>query len=137
MRLQLERHGIALKPSPHYFKIFDEQGEIQYLQWLTEAKRISFASLVVDFLDMLTHLRSDVDLFQQLIPNEEAFRTLVETWFRNSRLYKIISLAAERGITIIITSDHGSVLCQNPAKISSPHELSSGLRTKEGKDIIF
>jgi DNA-binding response OmpR family regulator len=137
MRLQLERHGIALKPSPHYFKIFDEQGEIQYLQWLTEAKRISFASLVVDFLDMLTHLRSDVALFQQLIPNEEAFRTLVETWFRNSRLYKIISLAAERGITIIITSDHGSVLCQNPAKISSPHELSSGLRTKEGKDIIF
>ena len=137
MRLQLERHGIALKPSPHYFKIFDEQGEIQYLQWLTEAKRISLASLVVDFLDMLTHLRSDVALFQQLIPNEEAFRTLVETWFRNSRLYRIISLAAERGITIIITSDHGSVLCQNPAKISSPHELSSGLRTKEGKDIIF
>ncbi len=137
MRLQLERHGIALKPSPHYFKIFDEQGEIQYLQWLTEAKRISFASLVVDFLDMLTHLRSDVALFQQLIPNEEAFRTLVETWFRNSRLYRIISLAAKRGITVIITSDHGSVLCQNPAKISSPHELSSGLRTKEGKDIIF
>ena len=137
MRLQLERHGIALKPSPHYFKIFDEQGEIQYLQWLTEAKRISFTSLVVDFLDMLTHLRSDVALFQQLIPNEEAFRTLVETWFRNSRLYRIISIAAKRGITIIITSDHGSVLCQNPAKISSPHELSSGLRTKEGKDIIF
>ncbi len=135
MHLQLERHGIALKPSPHYFKIFDARGEIQYLQWLTDANYISLAALVVDFLDMLTHLRSDVALFQQLIPNEEAFRTLVQTWFRNSRIYKIIKLAAERDITIIITSDHGSVLCQNAAKISSQYELSSGLRVKEGKEI--
>ena len=137
MHLQLERHGIALKPSPHYFKIFDARGEIQYLQWLTDANQISLAAVVVDFLDMLTHLRSDVALFQQLIPNEEAFRTLVQAWFQNSRIYKIIKLAAERGITIIITSDHGSVLCQNAAKISSQYELSSGLRVKEGKDISY
>ena len=136
MYLQLERHGIALKPSPHYFKIFDARGEIQYLQWLTDANRISLAAVVVDFLDMLTHLRSEESLFQQLIPNEEAFRTLVQTWFQNSRLYKIINLAAERGTTIIITSDHGSVLCQNAAKISSHHELTSGLRAKEGKEIL-
>lgn len=135
MSLQLERYGIALKPSPHYFKIFDERGEIQYLNWFTEATRISFAALVVDFLDMLTHLRSENTIFQQLIPNEEAFRTLVQSWYKHSRLNKIISLAAERGITVIITSDHGSVLCQNAAKISSQHELSSGLRVKEGKDI--
>ncbi len=135
MYLQLERHGIVLKPSPHYFKIFDARGEIQYLQWLTDANRISLAAVVVDFLDMLTHLRSDVPLFQQLISNEEAFRMIVQTWFQNSRLYKIINLAAKRGITTIITSDHGSVLCQNAVKISSPNELSSGLRAKEGKDI--
>ncbi len=135
MHMQLERHGIVLKPSPHYFKIFDARGEIQYLQWLSEAPRISLAAVVVDFLDMLTHLRSDVDLFQQLVPNEESFRMHVQTWFRYSRMYELIRLAAERGITIILTSDHGSVLCQNAAKISSRHELSSGLRVKEGRDI--
>lgn len=135
MRLQLERHGIALKPPPHYFKIFDEHGEIQYLQWLTDTNQISLAAVVIDFLDMLTHLRSEVSLFKQLIPSEEAFRTLVQTWFRNSRLNKLFSLAAERGITIVITSDHGSVLCQNAVKISSPNELTSGLRAKKGKDI--
>ena len=135
MYLQLERHGIVLKPSPHYFKIFDARGEIQYLQWLTDAPRISLAAVVVDFLDMLTHLRSDVDLLQQLVPNEESFRMLVETWFRYSRMYELIRLAAERGITIVLTSDHGSLLCQNAAKVSSRHELSSGLRVKEGRDI--
>ena len=135
MYLQLERYGIVLKPSPHYFKIFDAHGEMQYLQWLTETPRISLAAVVVDFLDMLTHLRSEVNLFQQLVPNEEAFRMLVQTWFQYSRIYDLIRLAAERGITIIVTSDHGSVLCQNAAKISSRHELSTGLRMKEGKDI--
>ena len=137
MRLQLDRYGIALKPSPQYFKIFDARGETQYLQWLTEAKWITLAAVVVDFLDMLTHSRSDMSIIKQLITNEEAFRTLVQTWFRSSHLYQIIRLAAERGITIIITSDHGSVLCQNAAKISSPHDLTSGLRTKEGRNISF
>ncbi len=137
MLLQLDRHGIVLKPSPHYFKIFDARGETQYLQWLDETRRISLAALVVGFLDMLTHLRSEVGLFQQLIPNEGAFRSFVQTWFQNSPIYKIIKLAAERGMTIIITSDHGSVLCQSPAKVSSRHELTSGMRVKEGKDIVY
>ena len=136
MYLQLDRHGIVLKPSPHYFKIFDARGESQYLQWIYETNRFSLAALVVGFIDMLTHLRSEVDLFQQLVPNEEAFRTLVQSWFQNSDIYKIINLAAERGMTVIITSDHGSVRCENAAKISSRHELSGGLRFKEGKDIL-
>ncbi len=135
LRLQLDRYGITLKPLPHYFKIFDEQGEIQYLDWLKDANQISFTSVVVDFIDMLTHQRNEISLFQQLIPNEEAFRRVVETWFQNSRLNKMFKFAAERGLTIIVTSDHGSVLCQNGVKVSSPNELSSGLRAKEGRDI--
>ena len=135
MRLQLERNGLTLKPFPYYFKIFDEHGEIQYLDWLKDVNQISFTAIVVDFLDMLTHQRSEISLFKQLIPNEEAFRMVIETWFKNSRLYTIFKLAAERGLTIIVTSDHGSVLCKNGVKVSSPHDLSSGLRVKEGMEI--
>jgi len=85
MLLHLERYGIALKPTPHYFKIFDERGEIQYLQWFSETKRISFAAVVVDFIDMLTHMYSDESILQQLIPDEKAFRGVAQTWFKNSR----------------------------------------------------
>lgn len=135
MRLQLERHGILLKPPPHYFKIFDARGEMQYLQWLTTTNKVSLAAVVVDFLDMLTHTRYEVALLQQLIPDESAFRTLVQAWFQHSQLYKMLRTAAERGITVVLTSDHGSVLCQNAAKISSQCELTTGLRFKEGKNI--
>ena len=137
MRLQLERHGIALKPPLHYFKIFDTQGETQYLQWLNVTDRISLEAIVVDFLDMLTHTRYEVDLLRQLIPDEAAFRALVQTWFQHSWLYKIFRIAADRGITIVLTSDHGSLLCQNASKISSQTPLTTGLRFKEGKHITY
>ena len=135
MRLQLERYGITLKPPLHYFKIFDTQGEAQYLQWISTSDRISLEAIVVDFLDMLTHTRYEADLLRQLIPDEAAFRTLVQAWFQHSWLYKIFRMAADRGITVILTSDHGSLLCKNAAKISSQTTLTTGLRFKEGKHI--
>ena len=135
LRLQFERHGIPLKPPAHYFKIFDMRGEMQYLHWLSVADRISLSALVVDFLDMLTHTRYEVNLLRQLIPDEAAFRTLVHAWFQHSRLYEIFRIAAEREITVILTSDHGSLRCQNAAKISSQAELTAGLRFKEGRNI--
>lgn len=135
LRLQLQRHGIALKPPLHYFKIFDTQGEAQYSQWLSVTERISLEAIVVDFLDMLTHTRYEADLLRQLIPDEAAFHALVQAWFQHSWLYKIFRIAADRGITIVLTSDHGSLLCQNAAKISSQTTLTAGLRFKEGKHI--
>ena len=135
LRLQFERHGIPLKPPLHYFKIFDVRGEMQYLHWLSVADKVSLTALVVDFLDMLTYTRYEVELLRQLIPDEAAFRALVHAWFRHSRLYEMFRIAAERGITIVLTSDHGSLLCQNAAKISSQAELTTGLRFKEGRNI--
>ncbi len=135
MRLQLDRHGILLKPPLHYFKIFDTRGEIQYLHWLNVTDRISLTALVVDFLDMMTHTRHEISLIQQLVPDEAAFRTLAQAWFQHSHLYRVFRIAAERDMTVVLTSDHGSLLCQNPAKISSQAELTTGLRFKEGKNI--
>ena len=64
MRLQLDRHGIHLKPAPHYFKIFDVRGEMEYLQWISGVKRISLAAAVVGCIDHLTHKRSEIAFAQ-------------------------------------------------------------------------
>ena len=135
MRMQLERHGIVLKPAPQYFKIFDVRGETEYLQWMNSVPRISLAALVVDFIDILTHKRSETSLLKQLIPDEAAFRTVVHGWFRHSGLFKILRLLAERGITVILTSDHGSILSERPARVSSSQVATSGLRFKLGAEI--
>ena len=135
MRMQLERHGIVLKPAPQYFKIFDVRGETEYLQWMNSVPRISLAALVVDFIDILTHKRSETSFLKQLIPDEAAFRTVVQSWFRHSGLFKILRLLAERGITVILTSDHGSILSERPARVSSSQAATSGLRFKLGAEI--
>ena len=136
MRLQLERHGIHLKPAPHYFKIFDARGEMEYLQWISNVNRISLAAVVVDFIDHLTHKRSEIGLLKQLIPDETAFRTFVQGWFQHSGLYKILKLLADRGVTVILTSDHGSILCQHAAKVSGDRPATNGLRFKVGGELL-
>lgn len=135
MCMLLERHGIVLKPSPQYFKIFDVRGETEYLQWMNSVPRISLAALVVDFIDILTHKRSEMSLLKQLIPDEAAFRTAVRGWFQHSGLFKILKLLAERGVTVVLTSDHGSVLSERPARVSSNQVASSGIRFKLGSEI--
>lgn len=64
MCMQLERHGIILRPSPQYFKIFDVRGEMEYLQWMNGIPQISLAALVGDFVDLLTHKRSEISLLK-------------------------------------------------------------------------
>ena len=135
MRIQLERHGIILKPSPQYFKIFDVRGEMEYLHWMNGIPRISLASLVVGFIDLLTHKPSKRSLLKQLISDEVAFRTVVHGWFRHSGLFKILKLLAERGVTVVLTSDHGSILSEGPAKVSCSQSETSGLRFKLGGEI--
>ena len=135
MRLQLERHGIYLKPTPHYFKIFDVRGEMEYLQWISNTKRISLAAVVVGFIDHLTHKRSEIALLKQLIPDETAFRTFVQNWFQHSGVYKILKLLADRGVTVILTADHGSILCQRATKVSGDRPATNGLRFKVGGEL--
>ena len=136
MRLQLERHGIYLKPPPHYFKIFDARGEMEYLQSIGNTKRISLAAVVVGFIDHLTHKRSEIALLKQLIPDETAFRTFVQNWFQHSGVYKILKLLADRGVTVVLTADHGSILCQRAAKVSGDRPATNGLRFKVGGELI-
>jgi CheY-like chemotaxis protein len=137
LRKQLERHGIILKPSPHYFKIFDIRGEMEYLEWISGVNRISLASVVIDFIDLLTHKRSEISVLRQLIPDETAFRTFVKGWFQHSGVFKILKLLAERGVTVILTTDHGSILSQRAAKISGDRPSTNGLRFKIGGEFLY
>ena len=132
LRLHLERLGLILKPRPHYFKIFDSRGETEYYQWLSGVNRVSLAAIVVDFLDILIHRRSEDELLRQLIPDEAALCRVTEGWYRHSGLAKIFELLAERNAVIVLTSDHGSILCNRAARVSGSKTTSSGLRFKVG-----
>jgi len=132
LMLYLERLGLILKPRARYFKIFDARGEIEYLQWLSTVEKVSLAALVVDFLDIFTHKRSEITLLKELTHNEAAFRGLTEMWFLHSRIYEIFKVLSQRNAVIVLTTDHGSILSQRAARVLGDKSTSSGLRFKLG-----
>ncbi len=132
----LERRHIDLKPEPKYIKILDGEFGRQ-----TESNILSYASnrltsIVVNFVDMLAHGRSDSALLKEIAPDESAYRSLTDSWFRHSSLYGMLqTLSTKKDVTIIITTDHGSVRCLRGSKVIGDREASTNLRYKFGRNL--
>jgi hypothetical protein len=132
MELQLQRAGLYLKPPPRYFKVFDALGGEEYRKRVASYDRVSLAALVVNFLDILTHERSQSEVLQQISPDEKGFRSLLWSWFCNSDLYEILKIIATKGAVVVITTDHGSILCNRASKAFGSRETTTSLRFKVG-----
>ncbi|MFQ6039728.1 MAG: PglZ domain-containing protein, partial [Candidatus Poribacteria bacterium] len=135
MKLKLENMGLILKPGIRYFKIFDARGGEEYLRQVSSHERISLAGLVVNFIDILTHKRSQLDILQQIAPDEAAFRSLTKSWFMHSLLFEIMKIISQKDVTVILTSDHGSILSNRASKAFGSRETSTSLRFKVGNSL--
>jgi len=91
--------------------------------------------MVFNFLDILAHGRSQSDILLEIAPDEAAFRSLMASWFRHSALYDILKDLARSGAMVVVTSDHGSVLCQRSALVQGNRETSTGVRFKYGDNL--
>ena len=96
-----------------------------------------FSVIVYNFLDILSHARTETDIIRELTEDEAAFRSLTRSWFEHSDLYTILRLLSERGHTVIITSDHGTIRVDNPVKVTGDRETSSNLRYKTGRNLAY
>ena len=132
----LERRHIDFKPEPKYIKILDGEFGRQ-----TENNILSYASnrltsIVVNFVDMLAHGRSDSALLKEIAPDESAYRSLTDSWFKHSSLFGMLqTLATKKDVKIIITTDHGSVRCLRGSKVIGDREASTNLRYKFGRNL--
>ena len=96
-----------------------------------------FSVIVYNFLDILSHARTETDIIRELTEDEAAFRSLTRSWFEHSDLYTILKLLAERGHTVVITSDHGTIRVDNPVKVTGDRETSANLRYKTGRNLSY
>ena len=96
-----------------------------------------FSVIVYNFLDILSHARTETDIIRELTEDEAAFRSLTRSWFEHSDLYTFLRLLAERGHTVVITSDHGTIRVDNPVKVTGGRETSSNLRYKTGRNLAY
>ncbi len=131
----LKRRGIKLKTSPQYFKIFDGRGGNTYKKRVAANTRVGLSTLVVNFIDILTHQRSQSDVLQQLAPDESAFRALARSWFSHSVLFEVLRMVAAQNATVVLTSDHGSVFCNRATRARGNRETTTSLRFKIGTNL--
>ena len=96
-----------------------------------------FSVIVYNFLDILSHARTETDIIRELTEDEAAFRSLTRSWFEHSDLYTILRLLSERGHTVVITSDHGTIRVDNPVKVTGDRETSANLRYKTGRNLAY
>jgi CheY-like chemotaxis protein len=96
-----------------------------------------FNVIVYNFVDMLSHARTDMEVIRELADDEAAYRSLTMSWFEHSPLYDIVQQIAENEANLIITTDHGTVRVGTPSKVVGDKNLNTNLRYKVGKNIQY
>jgi CheY-like chemotaxis protein len=93
--------------------------------------------IVYNFVDMLSHARTEMEVIKELADDEAAYRSLTESWFKHSPLLDIFKKIAESKSKVILTTDHGTVRVQNPVKIVGDRNTNTNLRYKTGKNLNY
>ena len=93
--------------------------------------------LVVNFVDMLSHARTDSKMIRELASDEAAYRSLTRSWFKHSSMMTLLERIKDSGAKIILTSDHGTIRVKKPIKIIGEKDINSNMRYKLGRNIQY
>lgn len=93
--------------------------------------------IVYNFVDMLSHARTEMEVIRELADNESAYRSLTLSWFDHSPLHEILKKIAAAGKKLVITTDHGTIRVSNPVKIIGDKNTNTNLRYKTGRNLSY
>ena len=118
-----------------YDKLVSSQDGRDFAQNVSDFLQHDLSAVVVNFVDILAHSRSDSDVLKEIAPDERAYRALTRTWFEHSWLYQAFQQLAEADCTVVITTDHGAIRSLHPTKVIGDRETSTALRYKYGRNL--
>lgn len=132
---QLKRLGKNLKHS--YNKILNLDAGRKLAENLSNLYRYDLNVIVYNFIDMLSHARTEMEIIRELADDEASYRSLMVSWFEHSSLFDIIKQLSEQQYPVMITTDHGSVRVIDPVKIVGDRSTTTNLRYKSGKNLNY
>jgi CheY-like chemotaxis protein len=132
---QLKRLGLNIKHE--YFKITNLLKGKQLADSFLKIKDNQLTVVVINFVDMLSHSKTEMEVIKELASDDKAYRSLTLSWFKNSPLLEMIKKAQTMGLQMVITTDHGTINTQNPTKLVGPKEISANLRYKTGRSLSY
>ncbi|SDW51908.1 T9SS response regulator signal transducer PorX [Flavobacterium degerlachei] len=132
---QLKRLGLNIKED--YFKITNLASGKKLVENFKGLKENDLVTVVYNFVDMLSHAKTEMDVVKELASDDKAYRSLTLSWFKNSPLLEIIQQAQKLGFKLILTTDHGTINVKNPSKVVGDKNTSLNLRYKTGRSLTY
>ena len=120
-----------------YSKMNDSAAGEKLMQNFGMFKNYELNVLVFNFVDMLSHARTESKMIRELANSDEAYRSLTESWFKNSNVLEIFKLMAQNGYKIVLTTDHGTIKVDRPINVIGDKNLNTNLRYKVGKSLSY
>lgn len=135
LELQLKRLGKNCKWS--YHKITNQDAGKKLNDQFSQIKDNDINFVVYNFVDMLSHARTEMEVIRELASDEPAYRSITKSWFEHSPLHALVKKFKDAGIALVITTDHGTVKVDHPIKIVGERSTNSNLRYKVGRGLSY
>jgi hypothetical protein len=135
METQLKRLGLNLDWS--YHKISSLKQGKRLVENFKSHKDEDLTIVVYNFVDMLSHSKTEMEVIKELASTDKSYRSLTQSWFKNSPLMEIIQQASDMGFKLILTTDHGTINVKNASKVIGDKNTSLNLRYKTGKSLTY
>lgn len=120
-----------------YEKVTTQRSGKKLTDNLSDLLHFDLNIIIYNFVDMMSHARTDVEMIRELANNEAAYRSLTSSWFEHSNLLELMRQLEGKGIKIVLTTDHGSIRVQNPIKVVGDKKTSPNLRYKLGRNLNY
>ena len=126
------------KPVKHaYYKITTVEKGKQLVDNIQNCLTNDFTAIVYNFIDMLSHARTEMEILKELASDEKAYRSLTRSWFSHSAIWEALKIIAEHDVQLFIGTDHGSIRVNEPSKVVGDRETTTNLRYKVGKNLQY
>jgi CheY-like chemotaxis protein len=136
LKAQLKRLGLN-HLQYEYHKITNLRSGKKLVENFKTLKNNDLSVIVYNFVDMLSHSKTELEVVRELASNDKAYRSLTLSWFKNSPLLEMIQQAQQLGFKLIITTDHGTINVKNPSRVIGDRDTSLNLRYKTGRSLTY
>lgn len=135
LKINLDKNRLPIKSS--YHKILQANQGKTVVEQFHQLLQNELNVLVYNFVDMMSHARTDMKMIRELAPDESAYRSITKSWFEHSSLFELFRKIQSSGAEVIVTTDHGTKRVNKPYRIIGDKNVTTNLRYKQGKNLNF
>lgn len=135
--LQKQFDRLRCKHKFFYEKVLNNRAGDKLVENINSILENQLAVFVYNFVDMISHARTEMEMIRELANDEKAYRSLTYTWFEHSSLYEMLKKLSTMDVKVVITTDHGTIRVTNPIKVIGDKKITTNLRYKQGKNLNY